>query len=138
MAFVRNRIAAVALLAVLAVVTIPAQDALKRDPPSDYKSDKCTMFFDCNYADCCVEHDKAYFFGGTKKERRAADAALYRCVKGRGHGFIAKIMWLGVRIGGVGFLPTPFRWGFGKNWKPKKVKPKSPGESGTPVQKPAR
>ena len=118
MAVLRKRIAVAALMAVLAAFTVSAQDTATRELPKDYKSDRCTMFFDCNYADCCVEHDKAYFFGGTREQRRAADAALYRCVKARGHGFVAKIMWLGVRVGGVGFLPTPFRWGFGKNWKP--------------------
>jgi hypothetical protein len=118
-----KRIAAVTLIAIFAAGTLPAQDGKPdRRLPTEYVSDKCSMFFDCNYGDCCVEHDKAYFFGGTKKERRAADAELYRCVKSRGHGFIAKMMWVGVRIGGVGFLPTPFRWGFGKTWKPKKNK----------------
>jgi hypothetical protein len=33
---------------------------------------------------------------------------------------IAPVMWVGVRIGGVSFLPTPFRWGFGKTKKPKR------------------
>ena len=85
--------------------------------PPEYVSDHCSMFPDGDWGDCCVEHDKAYFFGGTKQERSAADKKLYKCVKGKGHRFIARIMWLGVRIGGVGFLPTPFRWGFGEDWK---------------------
>jgi hypothetical protein len=146
MAATRKKIAAAALFAVLAVSLVRAQDVSKGGLPADYVSDRCTMFFDCNYGDCCVEHDKAYFFGGTKKERRAADDELYRCVKGRGHGFIAKMMWVGVRIGGVAFLPTPFRWGFGKNWKSKKAGPADrnldrkslPLLKLPPVQKPAR
>lgn len=82
--------------------------------PADYVSDGCSMFPDGDYGDCCVEHDKTYFLGGTIKERRAADLRLYECVKAKGHPFTAKMMWIGVRVGGVGFLPTSFRWGFGK------------------------
>lgn len=100
---------------VLVVVTPFGQAAAPRPLPDDFVSDRCSLFPDGNYGDCCVEHDKAYFFGGTKNERRAADDRLYECVKGKGRSFIAKIMWVGVRVGGVGFLPTPFRWGFGKD-----------------------
>ncbi|MGI8543848.1 MAG: hypothetical protein ACR2MD_10275 [Aridibacter sp.] len=85
--------------------------------PADFKSDKCSMFPNCDYGDCCIEHDKTYFFGGTSKERRRADKKLYKCVrakKGFHHKIIAPLMFIGVRIGGVAWLPTPFRWGFGK------------------------
>lgn len=85
---------------------------------ADYKSDGCSLFPDCDFRDCCVEHDKVYYFGGTSKERWRADKKLYKCVrakKGFHHKIIAPMMWVGVRIGGVSWLPTPFRWGFGKN-----------------------
>lgn len=98
------------------VLAAAGQTGEGRVLPTDYVSDRCSMFPDGDYGDCCVEHDKAYFFGGTKRERRAADNELYECVKGKGHNFIGKMMWVGVRIGGAAFLPTPFRWGFGKNW----------------------
>ena len=84
--------------------------------PSDFKSDGCSRFPDGNYWDCCVEHDKDYYFGGSSSERKASDKRLYKCVKGtRGwqNKFVAPIMWLGVRSLGVSFLPTSFRWGFG-------------------------
>lgn len=93
--------------------------------PADFKSDKCSLFPDCDYGDCCVEHDKKYYFGGSFKQRRQADIALYKCVrakKGFHHKIIAPLMYVGVRIGGVSWLPTPFRWGFGKT---KKNKPKN-------------
>lgn len=92
-----------------------------RQMPPDFKSDGCTFFPDCNYRECCVEHDKDYNFGGTGAERRAADKRLYRCVKAKNK-FAAPLMWLGVRIGGVGFLLTPFRWGFGVKKEKKPVK----------------
>lgn len=91
--------------------------------PSDFKSDGCSLFPDGNYRNCCVEHDKVYYFGGTKKERKAADRQLRACVRAKGHRFLAPIMYLGVRIGGVAWLPTPFRWGFGnKNGSKKSSK----------------
>ncbi len=72
------------------------------------------MFPDGDYRNCCVEHDKAYYVGGSSKGRRDADDQLHKCVRAKGHKYLAPIIWVGVRIGGVPFLPTPFRWGFGQ------------------------
>jgi len=94
----------------------------KQNIPADFKSDGCSMFPDCDYRDCCEEHDLAYYFGGTSKERWQADKKLFKCVaakKGFHHKIIAPIMWLGVRAFGVSWLPTSFRWGFGQKKKPK-------------------
>jgi hypothetical protein len=116
----------------LAVLLIVAQSANaqsaadKGQMPPNFRSDGCTFFPDGNYNDCCVEHDKDYFFGGTSKERWRADKRLYKCVrtkKGWPNKLIAPVMWVGVRIGGVSFLPTPFRWGFGKIKHPKRLPP---------------
>lgn len=113
-------------------LNLPAQadsNSANREMPPDFKSDGCSLFPDGKYRDCCVQHDKVYYFGGSCKQRLQADNQLFKCVaskKGWYHKvFIAPVMWLGVRIGGVSFLPTPFRWGFGKNKSkesPKKVK----------------
>lgn len=105
------------LFVVLATTTFP-QTGRTRVTPADFRSDGCTLFPDCNYRECCVEHDKDYYFGGTEKERRASDRRLYRCVKEKNK-FAAGLMYLGVRVGGVSFLPTPFRWGFGKKTRAK-------------------
>lgn len=97
----------------------------QRTLPADFRSDDCSLFPDCDYADCCREHDRAYFFGGSRKARRQADARLFRCVgakRGWHHRIIAPVMWLGVRLGGVSWLPTPFRWGFGADWEKKREK----------------
>lgn len=96
-----------------------SQSSSERVMPPEFRSDGCSLFPDGNYGACCVEHDKAYFFGGSLKERREADKKLYECVKattGRCNKLTARIMWFGVRIGGVSFLPTPFRWGFGNKF----------------------
>lgn len=91
--------------------------------PAEFKSDGCSLFPDGAYLDCCVEHDLAYFSGGSRKMRWRADKKLFKCVaakKGFHHKLIAPVMWLGVRIGGVSWLPTPFRWGFGRVKSPTK------------------
>ena len=108
-------------VAILATVAFP-QTNQTRVMPSDFKSDGCSVFPDGNYIDCCVEHDKDYYFGGSSDERKASDKRLYKCVKttrGWQNKFVAPIMWLGVRTLGVPSLPTSFRWGFGIK-KPKK------------------
>ncbi len=86
--------------------------------PADFKSDGCSMFPDCDYRSCCVEHDKEYYVGGNWKQRWRSDKKLYKCVaakKGFQHKLIAPVMWLGVRAFAVPWLPTSFRWGFGKD-----------------------
>jgi len=71
---------------------------LRRDPP---------------WQDLCVEHDRAYWRGGTAEQRVAADLALARGVMDRGFPVMAALMWLGVRVGGAPWLPLPWRWGYG-------------------------
>jgi hypothetical protein len=88
---------------------------------AEFKSDGCSMFPDGSYRICCEAHDLSYFSGGSWTARWRADKELYLCVsrtKGFQHRLIAPVMWLGVRVGGLHFLPTSFRWGFGR----KKVK----------------
>ncbi|MBK7392767.1 MAG: hypothetical protein IPI64_05610 [Chloracidobacterium sp.] len=84
------------------------------DPPADFVGDGCSMFPDGDYGDCCQAHDRDYFRGGTKAERKASDKRLEQCVRAKGHNFLSKMIYLGVRIGGVPWLPTSFRWGFGQ------------------------
>ena len=114
------------VLALLAVGT-SAQVSTVPELPKTFRSDGCTMFPDGNYRECCVEHDKSYFFGGSLKQRRAADKELFRCVRSKGNGkFLASIIYVGVRVGGVSFLPTPFRWGFGNKFPRKEpVRPQA-------------
>lgn len=85
--------------------------------PADYQSDGCSLFPDRNYGACCVAHDRDYYLGGSYKERLRSDNRLYKCVrdtKGWQNKLIAPVMWAGVRVFGVSFLPTSFRWGFGR------------------------
>ena len=120
---------AAVLICFLALASASALSALGQNTgaevfPDGTKSDGCTLIPDGHIRDCCLRHDQEYFVGGTRKERRESDKQLYHCVrkkKGFGHKLVAPFIWLGVRIGGVPFLSTPFRWGFGKFRKRKQV-----------------
>ncbi|MDH4133990.1 MAG: dual specificity protein phosphatase family protein [Gammaproteobacteria bacterium] len=84
-----------------------------------FTTDGCSLFPDGTLKErnlwhqCCVEHDRAYWLGGTRDERAAADKLLRQCVEGLNHKNIARLMQDGVRAGGTPWLPTWFRWGFG-------------------------
>jgi hypothetical protein len=82
-------------------------------PPNDFRSDGCSCWPDSDWVECCVEHDADYWLGGTSKQRKEADKALERCVAAKGHPVVGWMMYWGVRAGGVYWLPTSFRWGFG-------------------------
>ncbi|MDY6882048.1 MAG: hypothetical protein V2J25_11065 [Desulfatiglans sp.] len=82
-------------------------------PPKTFKTDGCSICPDHDWVECCIEHDLAYWMGGTREERKEADIRLKECVGEKGHVISGHIMYWGVRIGGVWWLPTPFRWGFG-------------------------
>ena len=84
---------------------------MKRLKP--FKTDGCSMWPNYKWSECCEVHDKTYYKGGTKEERKEADKALMQCVKEKGFPLIAKIMYIGVRVGGHPLLPFPWRWGFG-------------------------
>ena len=84
-----------------------------------FTSDGCSLFPD-GYLDrqelwlpCCIDHDKAYWQGGTWQQRLQADRQLKYCVARLGEPLVAELMLNGVRIGGSPFWPTHFRWGYG-------------------------
>jgi hypothetical protein len=85
-------------------------------PPHAFKPDGCSCWPDGDWLECCVNHDLLYWIGGTREERKEADQELRKCVTEKGHPIVGQVMYLGVRIGGVWWLPTPFRWGFGWNY----------------------
>ncbi|MFO1351085.1 MAG: hypothetical protein U1F68_10605 [Gammaproteobacteria bacterium] len=85
-------------------------------PPKPFTTDHCTWFPDGDYGGCCVEHDRIYWRGGSAEARKAADRALMDCVARGGRPWLAKLMYLGVRIGGHPWLPTSWRWGYGWHW----------------------
>ena len=85
-----------------------------------FTSDGCSLFPDRSlisskdWCACCFEHDIAYWRGGTRAEREAADAALRDCVaKKTGDRAFAQLMYEGVRVGGSPYFLTWYRWGYG-------------------------
>jgi hypothetical protein len=126
-----QRIALVPLVAGLAACEAPAaseqsQDLVEHtvDELVPFKTDGCSMFPDGTLSDptrwqlCCLEHDFAYYIGGTRQQRADADAALGACVEEVASATLGNLMWFGVRIGGTPALPTPWRWGFGWRYDP--------------------
>ena len=91
------------------------------------------MWPDGNWVDCCVEHDIAYWCGGTSEDRCRADRTLEQCVTVKRGAFLATVMYIGTRLGGPAWLPTPFRWGYGWDWL--ETPPSEPRKSSAPERK---
>jgi len=94
----------------------PEETAL---PPKPFVTDGCSSWPDGVWQRCCVEHDMRYWCGGTRAQRREADAALRTCVAaspGFGVSVVAPIMRAGVAIGGAPCWPFYWRWGYGHPW----------------------
>ena len=87
-----------------------------------FKSDGCTCVPDGPRSDSdkwhlsCEEHDLAYWKGGSRRDRLNADRQLKAAIKESGHLFTSKIYFIGTRFGGTPYLPTPWRWGFGRSY----------------------
>ena len=67
----------------------------------EVKKDRCTLFPDLNYPDCCLVHDIEYFTHSCSKWR--SDINLARCVWKKPKWYnkpLAIIMWLGVTVFG--------------------------------------
>lgn len=83
-------------------------------PVRPFVTDGCSRFPDAEWnTRCCVEHDLAYWCGGTADERAAADAAFGECLDASAGGFMAGLMEMGVRLGGSPLFPSSYRWGYG-------------------------
>ena len=82
-------------------------------PPHACRVDGCTLTPDFDFRMCCDTHDVAYWLGGSSAQRLDADREFRACVSEKNHPLLAWLYYSGVRAGGVGFLPTPWRWGFG-------------------------
>lgn len=84
-----------------------------------FTTDGCSMFPDGDYGGCCVQHDRAYWAGGSAMARLEADMALMQCVACRHGVMLAVVMFIGVRVGGAPWWPLPWRWGYG--WRYRKA-----------------
>jgi hypothetical protein len=87
-------------------------------PTERFRTDGCSMWPDGmatgeSWQACCVEHDIAYWCGGTVAMRRAADDELERCVGDAYQDWMGSLMKPGVRVGGAPWIPAYWRWGYG-------------------------
>lgn len=85
-----------------------------------FTTDGCSAFPDrdpvgtADWCSCCLQHDLAYWRGGTADERLQADEDLRRCVQAAsGSAELGDVMFTGVRVGGTPFSIASYRWGYG-------------------------
>ncbi|MCC2959744.1 hypothetical protein LK540_04775 [Massilia sp. IC2-278] len=88
--------------------------------PAPFTTDGCSLFPDrapagqADWCGCCVAHDLAYWRGGSAAERLESDRVFRQCVRAASRSpALAGTMYGAVRAGGVPWLPSPFRWGYG-------------------------
>ena len=93
-----------------------AVNACRVQPPRPFTTDGCSMFPDGSWGECCVEHDVAYWCGGSAQARQAADLRLQACVAERGYPRMSSFVYMGVRAGGHPWWPFSWRWGYGWDW----------------------
>ena len=85
-----------------------------------FSTDGCSLFPDraplgqADWCGCCVAHDLAYWRGGSAAARLESDRVFRECVRAASRSpALAGAMYGAVRAGGVPWLPSPFRWGYG-------------------------
>jgi len=95
-----------------ALVSCALRSGAEDLPDRPFETDVCSLWPDGWWGEGCIAHDRDYWCGGTSQERLESDWRLAQCVGGP----VGLVMFLGVRVGGVGWLPTPYRWGYGRTW----------------------
>ncbi len=111
--------------------TLPPTQLLNR--LQDFASDGCPKILQTisypqedQWQLCCVEHDRAYWKGGSYEERQKADSDLQACVTSRGFHDAARLIYYSVRSDHKNALDT-VRWGYG--WMvPRSLSPHTPEE----------
>jgi hypothetical protein len=98
-------------------VTTPTTASHLDKPPLPFPDDGCSCAPDGNFRQCCEAHDRAYYQGGSKEQRKQADREFRQCIRDKGHAILDDIYYFGARVGGVPWLPTAWRWGFGYPFK---------------------
>ena len=78
---------------------MPSEIPLKGErllPSEPFTSDGCSCWRDGDWVDCCVRHDLVYWMGGAGENRKQVDLELMKCVDGKGHSVIGRMMYMGV------------------------------------------
>lgn len=93
----------------------------KELPPIAFYHDGCTAFPDHlpghNFYDACLNHDIAYWLGGTEEERKRANTQLIADIRTTGPlgPVLAPIMYVAVQYGGNNWFSHQIgsEWGYG-------------------------
>ncbi|MCB0368191.1 MAG: hypothetical protein KDD45_01820 [Bdellovibrionales bacterium] len=103
---------------------VSANEAILRPFSTDGCSLSPNSLFGVNFVNCCIDHDIAYWLGGSEQDKITADQQFKICVREKFQkkhstivsDSIAEIYYYGVSLGGVNSLPNSFRWGYGWNY----------------------
>ena len=85
---------------------------------TEFTTDGCSVIPDLEMTECCIEHDVAYWAGGTWEEKDKADEELKQCVESKSNALLGSMFYWGVYFGGSAERTTGYHWGYG--WKYKK------------------
>ena len=113
-ATVRTRVRIFAIATLVACTGCASSQTIR-----PFTTDGCSRFPDGTLSQrelwkhCCLEHDKAYWRGGTRAERRDADRELGHCVGEAKDAALGFLMSKAVRVGGSPWWPTSYRWAYG-------------------------
>lgn len=109
------------ILLVFTLISLPALSGTVEEI-SPFATDFCTAYPEGTssqpnkWKHCCIEHDLYFWAGGNLSDRKIADQGLKTCVEKTGAKFQARLIYLGVSIGGRS--PIKFKtkkWG--NAWK---------------------
>mgnify|MGYP001590911842 CR=1 FL=1 len=85
-------------------------------PPKLFMTDGCTLFLERfgskNWSPACLNHDIAYWAGGTKEDRLQADNKFKQEINSLIPG-LGSVMAFAVGLAGSPYLPTWWRFGYG-------------------------
>jgi hypothetical protein len=92
----------------------PGASAAHTAPDFIFTTDGCSRAPDDGWVSCCIAHDMAYWCGGSAADRKEVDQFLRQCLSQQA-AVIGNLYYVGTRLGGMPWLPAPWRWGYG--WK---------------------
>lgn len=82
-----------------------------------FSTDGCSQspdsFLGKDIVHCCVQHDIAYWLGGTKRQKEESDQELNLCISQKTNSMVGDAYKAGVSVGGSAGLRNTFRWGYG-------------------------
>lgn len=88
-------------------------EAQKSPPIHPFQTDQCTFFIEGNWSECCIQHDREYWKGGSLKLRDQSDKKLKDCFDKKGHRILSSLVYWAVHLGHYSPIKSKFKWGWG-------------------------